>query len=51
MFMHKIRNKTHHLNKLDFIKKKATKEKPQRRSHKGEATTKGKTTTLLTTFI
>ena len=28
MFMHKIRNKTHHLNKLDFIKKKATKEKP-----------------------
>jgi hypothetical protein len=42
MFMHKIRNKTHHLNKLDFIKKE---------SHKGEATTKGKTTTLPTTFI
>jgi hypothetical protein len=40
MFMHKIRNKTHHLNKLDFIK-----------SHKGETTTKGKTTTLPITFI
>jgi hypothetical protein len=36
MFMHKIRNKTHHLNKLEFIKKKVT---------------KGKTTTLPTTFI
>jgi hypothetical protein len=40
--MHKIRNKTHHLNKLDFIKKKATKEKPPQ---------KEKTTTLPITFI
>ena len=29
--MHKIRNKTYHLNKLKFIKNKVTKEKPQQK--------------------